>query len=297
MRSSPPVAHRAPYARSHQSHGPRISPLAGSRRRTPRLLALGLLVVGIVATAVIVWLHASGRPDGEAGSPARGPIRLVADGALVRRLPDALAGAPVDRLKRELDLPSRMVDVRGPARITFDIDVGSTARRIVRAGRTPTVEVARRPVASTIAVPRRPVRWAGTEVERALATLVGTEGGRTLEGAGVRLAEDASPGGIVRAVARAGLVVRDLTGVAPARLYDELLQGRPVMVWVAASAAPRQPSSRAAGAATDARPVVLHGVDSGGAVRVLDARGARDTWSQGRFEGRWERALSGALGV
>ena len=294
MRSTSPVAPRAPRRRLPSS--PVVRP-AAPPRRAPRLVAFGLVIAGIAATLGVVWSHTNSRRSEEPNAASRRAVRLVADGALVRRLPAALAAAPIQRLRRELELPTQMVEDRGRARITFGIDAAATAGRIADAAATgaATVEVARRPVASKIATPR--IVRGRTTAERALCMLVGTERCQALQDAGPPLADQASRAEVLRAVASAGVGLRDLTGVEPADIYRRLLRGRLVMVWVRAPASPEAGSSGGS-TVTGARPIVLRGVRTGGAVRMVDpGSGVRETWSRQYFETRWRRARSWALGT
>jgi hypothetical protein len=259
------------------------------------------MVIGAAATLAIIWLNTNGGGPNDASVRPEGAVRVVADGKLVRRVPAAIAAAPVERLRRELELPSQMIDVRGPARITYDIDVGATARRIAEAGGETVIQVARRPIASAIAVPRVRARTGSGAPEALLMVISAGRGQASARGA-ADLAPGASRQDLMRGAAQAGVQLRDLTGIAGARLYDRLLLGRLVIAWVAASGAggDARGTMRPGGdpTASDAVAVVLRGVRTDGALRIANPRnGALETWAREDFEVRWRRAGSWALGA
>ena len=99
--------------------------------------------------------------------------------------------------------------------------------------------------------------------------------------------------GPVRRVAQGyGRRLEDLSVSPPSSIYARLRAGRAVMAWVGLSDGPyenwRSPSGRSVRVNFGEHTVVLVGITSGGAVRIVNPlEGTRETWSAARFEAMW----------
>jgi len=108
--------------------------------------------------------------------------------------------------------------------------------------------------------------------------------------------------GPIRALARRhGVTLSDLSGSSTSRLYNRVLEGHAVMVWIALADGPyqtwRSPSGRPVTVNFGEHSVVVTGVGADGQVTVDDPLSAsRLTWTRADFEARWRllgrRALS-----
>ena len=108
-------------------------------------------------------------------------------------------------------------------------------------------------------------------------------------------------GPVRRLAAREGVRLTDLTGRSPARVYDSLLEGRPVMTWIGLTDGPYSTWETREGREIRANfgehTVVLTGTRAG-VVRVNDPlSGTRATWSRTDFELMWNRLGRRALSL
>jgi len=108
--------------------------------------------------------------------------------------------------------------------------------------------------------------------------------------------------GPIRALARRrGVLLHDLTGSSPSRVYRRLAGGHPVMTWVGLTPGPFETWRSPAGATIRGNfgehTVVLTGL-VGGAINVNDPLdGRRKTWSRQKFETLWKRLDDRALSL
>lgn len=99
---------------------------------------------------------------------------------------------------------------------------------------------------------------------------------------------------------RHGVRLEDVTGQAPAAIYDRLRAGRAVMVWVGLSDGPyggwRSPEGRRVRVNFGEHTVVLTGIRRNGSVRVSNPlQGTAETWTPETFELMWQRLDRRAL--
>lgn len=123
-----------------------------------------------------------------------------------------------------------------------------------------------------------------------------SEGGGLAGGFGIY------PGPVAAAARRHGRVLDQLTGSPASRIYARLRQGRAVMAWVGLSDGPygewRSPRGRMIRVNFGEHTVVLTGTRSDGRIRVVNPlEGTRELWTRERFETRWARLGSRALGT
>lgn len=97
---------------------------------------------------------------------------------------------------------------------------------------------------------------------------------------------------VMEVAARRGRPLDDLTGVPPAAIYERLLSGRAVMVWVGLSDGPygewRSPEGRPVRVNFGEHTVVLTGVRPDGALDVVNVlQGTSEVWSRDKFIAMW----------
>lgn len=235
-------------------------------------------------------------------------------------------------------LPRTVAVRRGRTRITYAYDRDRAARGALKLGRRGgSVTVSRRAVASRIAAPvlaqsqpngcesaalsilLRSVGISATQ-ERLQAKLP-RSGPLDPEGSGPskvwgdpdrgyvgRVQGGGSAGGFgvypgpVADVARSlGVRLSNMTGRAPQTVYDRLLAGRAVMVWIGLGDGPygtwQTPDAKPIRVNFNEHTVVLHGIDGDGTISVSNPlQGTAERWSRQKFEAMWElldrRALS-----
>ncbi len=261
--------------------------------------------------------------------PAVVEVRLGGS-TLVRSNVHALTGSR-EQSRALASLPAQRVERSGKARITYDVDTAAAARSLARAVRAGggTVTVPEQPVAAAITVPLIGQRLKNDCEATALSMVLGYAGrpvdqmtlqrqvahakpldpetgphGEEIWGdpntGFVGRADGGGPAGgfgvyqgPIRALAaRHDLKMAELSGGAPQRVYAALLQGRPVLAWVALSEGPYSSWTSPAGRSIEVNygehAVVLTGVGEG-TVQVNDPlSGERLTWSKSQFEQMWD---------
>lgn len=109
------------------------------------------------------------------------------------------------------------------------------------------------------------------------------------------------PTPIRRLAARHGLRLRDVSGAPAAAIYQRLLAGHAVMVWVGLADGPYRtwtsPQGRPVSVNLNEHTVVLNGIRADGSLELVNVlQGTREVWSQERFEQAWslmgDRALT-----
>jgi uncharacterized protein YvpB len=302
--------------------GSRVANRATIRRR--RSLAL-LVLLAVVAIATV----AIKRGGGSSPPPAPKFVRLELGGSTLARLSVPAAGhsASVDAALRRI--PSHRVAHAGRARITYAVDRAGAAaalRRAVANGGG-VARVPEHAVSSSISVPLIAQQLQDDCEATAAAMVLGYTGhpvdqllvqrqlahakplDPTFTAAGeiwgdpslgfVGRADGGGPAGgfgvyqkPVRALFRKhGIAMSDLTGSRADRVYAALLDGHPVLAWIALSAGPyaswTSPAGRAIQVNYGEHAVVLTGVGPAN-VKVNDPlSGERLTWSKGEFESMW----------
>jgi len=100
---------------------------------------------------------------------------------------------------------------------------------------------------------------------------------------------------------RHGVSLQNLSYKSPDEIYRTLLQGRPVMVWVALSEGPyaswHSPAGKVVSVNYGEHAVVLSGVGEGKVTVNDPLSGQRLRWSKGQFESMWESLGRRALAV
>lgn len=218
---------------------------------------------------------------------------------------------------------------RGAARIVYRYDVAGALRdagRVTLPGRT--LEVRARALAAEVAAPVVPQALRNDCEATALQVLLATVGTRVdqrrlqaelprsgpldpVDRGPVQVWGDPERGfvgradgggaaggfgvyqGPIRALAGAhGHRLGDLTGGDPAAVYQRLLEGHAVMVWVGLSDGPyghwRSPEGRLVGVNFGEHSVVLTGMRRDGGLTVVNPlQGTREVWTKGDFVRRW----------
>ncbi|MBS1677884.1 MAG: C39 family peptidase [Actinobacteria bacterium] len=315
----------------------RRGPTRATVRRRRSLVVLALLA-GVVGVA-IATRGGSEEGGAPAPPPAPAVVRLELGGTTLGRISARPAGRAAAIAAALREIPSHRVATAGEAKITYAVDraaAGVALRRALARG-SGTVSVPERPISSHIAVPMIAQRLRDDCETTALSMVLGY-GGRPVDQLvlqrqvahalpldpetgpnGEEIWGDPSLGFVgradgggpaggfgvyqdpIRALARRhGLVMTDLSGTRPERLYAALLAGRPVLAWVALSAGPyaswTSPEGKEIQINYGEHAVVLTGVD-GGEVYVNDPlSGERLTWSKAEFARMWaglgKRALA-----
>lgn len=306
------------------------------RRTVIALAALGLLGVGALIAGVLMTSSADEeRPP--ADSQDNVTLRL-GEKTLASRRVDEL-GAPSARQELVAKLPKRQRERErdSRARRTLEIDRDATLKRLDRALERDelVVSVAATPVAARHRLPIVKQVYRNNCETAALSMLLAAEGikadqadlQRRLpasgpldpepDGAGFvwgdpdagfvgRVDGGGTSGGygvyeppIAELAREAGASPELLTGTKPSAIYDRLLEGRPVMVWVGLSDGPFETWKTPEGAEVTGNfgehTVVLTGLD-GDSISVNDPlQGVRTTWTRAQFGTMWERLGRRAL--
>ncbi|HEX2707773.1 MAG TPA: C39 family peptidase [Solirubrobacterales bacterium] len=301
-----------------------------------RVTALTLLVAGALALGVAI----AGLGGGSAGSPPSPAfVRIELEGQTVARRKVSELRSPRSLAAMLSEVPASRTVHRGPATFHLHVERGDVPRAVERAVRNGggAITVREQPVATRIRVPI--VKQALQDnCEAAALSMVLAYSGKpvgqlalqsqvahsppldpTVAANGSEVWGDPSQGfvgradgggpaggfgvyqGPIQALARRhGVVLHDLTDSSPAAVYEALLRGHPVMVWVALSNGPfatwSSPSGQSIRVNYGEHALVLTGVDPAD-VRVNDPlSGTRLTWSKPQFEQMWKglgrRALS-----
>lgn len=113
------------------------------------------------------------------------------------------------------------------------------------------------------------------------------------DGGGVAGGFGVYPGPVRATAKRFGVRLEDLTGRSPGAVYDRLLQGRAVMVWIGLSDGPygewRSPSGKEIRVNFGEHTVVLHGLTEDGLLEVSNPlQGTSERWTKEQFEAKWE---------
>ena len=247
----------------------------------------------------------------------------------------------VDSARRAIDraLPPRRSIKTGRSTVVYELNAPGTVRRALRAGIAGgKVDVARRPISARVSAPIVAQAQANTCESAALEILLASSGSRVdqarlqaaLPTSGPLDPDDSSgsrvwgdpdrgyvgrpdgggtaggfgvyPGPVRKVAAGSGLNLEDLSGRRPSAIYDRLLQGRAVMVWVGLSDGPygewTSPEGRAIKVNFGEHTVVLHGMDSEGRLDVRNPlQGTAEKWTKDKFELMWERLGRRALGT
>jgi uncharacterized protein YvpB len=284
------------------------------RRRLRAGAALAAVVVAVV-------LHAAPGDD-----PARVTVALAGD---------ALATTAADD-PSSLELPPTATVTRGPARITYAIDLEETVRRASQPRDGQEVQAAAQPLTATIDAPvvqqALPNNCETAALEVLLSTVgletdqlelqaqvrrdgpldpVGAAPGQTWgdpEIGYVGRADGTGPAGgfgvyqrpIAELAEQHGVQLDDLTGASTQDIYDRVLAGRAVMIWVGLDDGPYgewiSPAGRPVRVNFNEHTVVLTGVRSDGELDVVNVlEGTTETWSRALFEQRFERLGRRAL--
>jgi uncharacterized protein YvpB len=236
-------------------------------------------------------------------------------------------------------LPNKVTLRRGRARIQYLVDRAHTVERAARIEpETAEIDVSRRAVASKIIAPRIRQELPNNCEAAALQILLATTGAkrdqlalqrelprsgpvdpRTADGVTVwgdpelgyvGRPEGGGPGGgfgvyekpVARVAQSHGRALVDLSGSAADAIYERLLEGRAVMVWVGLADGPlgrwRSPEGRDVAVNLSAHTVVLTGIRRDGSLRVVNPLGGkRERWTKRQFEPMWERLGRRTLGT
>ena len=237
----------------------------------------------------------------------------------------------------EAALPARVATRRARAHVTYRIDAATTAPRVLARGVAGgEVQVAREFEQSRTAVTVVRQELRNNCESAALSMLLAAvgkrvdqralqaqfprsgpldprgEGGRKVwgdpavgyvgrpEGGGVAGGFGIYPQPVAATAAKHGVRLKVLEGAPPARVYERLRAGRPVMVWIGLSDGPygtwRSPSGRRIRVNFGEHTVVLHGIRADGSVRVANPlQGTAETWGRSQFELMWKRLGRRAL--
>ena len=230
----------------------------------------------------------------------------------------------------ERAVPNKAVEAAGGTTIAYRYDVEATLRRVRDAGEDGgTVQAVRRPVASSIEAPVLQQAQRNTCESAALEILLSTVGKRVdqarlqnafptsgqpdpvdtadgrvwgdpergyvgrPDGGGVAGGFGIFPPPVKATAERFGVELEDISGSRPQAVYDRLLQGRAVMVWIGLSDGPygewRSPEGRRVRVNFGEHTVVLHGLRTDGSLEVSNPLYATsETWTKEQFEGMWE---------
>lgn len=236
-------------------------------------------------------------------------------------------------------LPARGVTKTAYAKVAVRYQRTLTARRVLSKlqGAGGKVIATRRPIASVIDVPVRQQSMRNNCEAAAMSTLLEAVGvkidqdrlqarfprsgpldpqgsgtariwgdpevgyvGRA-DGGGVAGGFGIYPPPLVRLGHDLGVKMKNLTGVSAETIYDRLLAGLPVMVWIGLSDGPygqwRSPEGRAVNVNFGEHTVVLSGLDRDGTVRVSNPlQGTSERWTPTEFMALWQRLGRRALG-
>lgn len=292
------------------------------RKRHQRLLAALLLVLIIGAAALAVYLSA-------AKTARASSVALMSGDDRVARLSAARAER-VGKGKDRLPIPSTRVATQGSARITYHVDADELRQRLLALGGSGgRVGVPERPIESEIRAPIFEQAFRNNCETAALSMLLATTGvevdQRALQDQIARAdpldPESGTGGQMVWGDPNLGFVGRvdgggpaggygvydrpianlarkwatpvDLSGQSPRAIYDRLLAGHAVMVWIGLSDGPyetwRTPQGKQVKANFGEHTVLLTGVE-GDRVLVNDPLdGRRKRWSKSEFVAMWQR--------
>ncbi len=235
-------------------------------------------------------------------------------------------------------VPSRAIRRHGRARIEYRYDRAASARRVLDAAvaGVSTALVFRHPVSATIAADVVAQEQRNTCESAALSILLSSIGksvpqGRLQEmlpksgpldpsgdgpdrvwgdpdrgfvgrpdGGGQAGGFGVYPGPIARVAQRVGVRLADLTGAEPRDVYERLLGGRAVMVWIGLSDGPygewSTPSGKRIRVNFGEHTVVLRGIRSDGRLEVVNPLdGTEEIWTASQFELLWNRLDRRAL--
>ena len=294
-------------------------------RRVLRRRIVALSLAGVAAGSVV----ASSAEEDPGNVQLVAGSRVLLDLPLGPYVADGQVDA--ERLERVIAdrLPRGARSVRGRADVVTRFDAAGTLRRVLAVGAEGgTVEIVQRPVAASVRVPVVRQAQANTCESAALSVLLAGAGVRVdqselqaalprsapLDPIGVgpqRVWGDPEQGyvgrpdgggtaggfgvfeGPVRSVARSyGVALDRLSGAPASAVYDRLLQGRPVMVWIGLSDGPygewRSPSGRRVRVNFGEHTVVLYGIQADGRLQVSNPlRGTDEVWAKADFERVW----------
>ncbi len=301
-----------------------------------RLVALAAL---LAVAGVVIAVLAGGTSTPPAAAPSFVRVELGGSTLARARVSELRRPGAVAALLKSV--PATRTAHGPTAAITYSVDRTAASEAVEGAMRRGggTVKIAERPVASSIRVPLIKQVLQNDCEATALAMVLAYSGHKvgqltlqrqvahsppldpTVNAGGSEVWGDPSEGfvgradgggpaggfgvyeGPVRALARRhGVALRDLTGSKPGAVYASLLEGRPVIAWVALSNGPFATWSSPAGATVRVNygehALVLTGVDRE-TVRINDPlSGMRLTWPKSQFEQMWaglgSRALSTA---
>jgi len=225
----------------------------------------------------------------------------------------------------------------GAARVVFQLDAAtvaaSAAKLLPRGG---DVEVPGRPVAASITAPVLKQKLHNNCEAAALQVLLATAGVRADQlrlqaelprsgpldpretGAGrvwgdpnagfVGRADSGGPAGgfgvyqgpLAGVARRHGVLLKDLSGTTPGRLYAHVLSGHAVLAWVGLADGPfgrwNSPNGRTIEVNFNEHAVVITGIGRDGLLSVIDPlQGKRTVWSKTQFEALWARINKRAL--
>ena len=305
------------------------------RRRIRRRRATAAVVVLLALGAIAVVVTSGGGSSGH-GTSARspGPVTLQFGGRTLATVParqveSFATGAAA------LPIGSTEVVSRGPAQITYRVDRPALLRRLA-ATSGGALTVPAEPVASRVQAPivqqAYPRNCETASLSMLLATVHPMIDQRTLQrelphaqpisptnGPGGQVWGDpeqgfvglpingGSSGGygvyerpILRLASRVSKPV-DLTGLQPSAIYDRLLQGHAVMVWVGLSDGPyaswHTPQGSLVRANWGEHAVLLTGVRANEVLVNDPLDGRRKVWSKSAFRQMWDRLGRRAVSV
>lgn len=300
------------------------------RRRLTALMAL-IFAIGVVAYAALAsGSRPADKPD-NAAVRLETDGKLTA--TIPLRSFDLATTAGQAQLRRAVanKLPTTTVKRRGKARVTASVDQRAAATDAVALGKAGgTVKVSTTPLAATITAPVIKQKLRNNCEAAALQILMASEGVRaSQEAIQSRLRRDGpldpqgvgssriwgdpnigyvgredgggTAGGfgvfqkpIVEVASKFRFPLTDLTGSSSSAVYDKLLSGRAVMVWLGLAEGPFQswksPRGKTITVNMNEHTVVLNGIDRSGQLDVVDPlTGTRRTWTKSEFEAMWER--------
>lgn len=313
-------------------------PAVQRRRRLISIAAVLLSAGGAAALADRVGSSASPAPR----VPSAESLEIVAGSRSVLRVKLRRGQPPDgDALKRLLSarLTRRIVASRGTARISYRYDIDATVRRAVLLGAEGgRVQAVRERVSSRILVPVVRQAQRNTCESAALEVLLASTGirvsqqrlqaafprsgspdpqgtgperiwgdpdlgyvGRT-DGGGVAGGFGVYPGPVAATARKYARRLDDLTASTPQRIYDRVLAGRAVMVWIGLSDGPigtwRSPQGKRIEVNFGEHTVVLTGITPNGDLQVVNPlQGTLEQWSRARFEAAWRLLDRRALGA
>lgn len=313
-------------------------PPAVQRRRRQIAIAAVLLSAGGAAALADRGSSASPAPP----VPPAASLEIVAGSRSVLRAKLRRGQPPDgDALKRLLSarLTRRTVASRGSARISYRYDIDATVRRAVLLGAEGgRVQAVRDRVSSRILVPVVRQAQRNTCESAALEVLLASTGTRVSQqrlqaafprsgspdpqgtgperiwgdpdlgyvgrpdGGGVAGGFGVYPGPVAATARKYARRLDDLTASTPQRIYDRVLAGRAVMVWIGLSDGPsgtwRSPQGKRIEVNFGEHTVVLTGITPNGDLQVVNPlQGTLEQWSRARFEAAWRLLDRRALGA